>query len=47
MDIAQQLYLTEGTVRNYTSDIFKKLSVSNRNQAAIAAIRYGLVDLTE
>jgi DNA-binding NarL/FixJ family response regulator len=47
VDIAQQLYLTEGTVRNYTSDIFKKLGVSDRTQAAIAAIRLGLVDLTE
>lgn len=46
-DIAQQLYLTEGTVRNYTSDIFKKLGVSDRTQAAVAAIRYGLVDLTD
>ena len=45
LDIAHQLYLTEGTVRNYTSDIFKKLRVSDRTQAAIAAIRYGLVDL--
>lgn len=45
VDIAQQLYLSEGTVRNYTSDIFKKLDVSDRTQAAIAAIRYGLVDL--
>ena len=47
VDIAQQLYLTEGTVRNYTSDIFKKLGVSDRTQAAIVAIRYGMVDLTE
>ena len=47
VDIAQQLYLTEGTVRNYTSDIFKKLGVSDRTQAAIAAIRYGLVDIDE
>jgi len=44
-DIAQRLYLTEGTVRNYTSDIFKKLGVSDRTQAAILAIRHGLVDL--
>ncbi len=47
VDIAQQLYLTEGTVRNYTSDIFKKLGVSDRTQAAIAAIRYGLVDIED
>jgi len=44
-DIAQQLYLTEGTVRNYTSEIFKKLGVSDRTQAAVVALRYGLVDL--
>ncbi len=44
-DIAQQLYLTEGTVRNYTSEIFKKLNVSDRTQAAVMALRYGLVDL--
>lgn len=44
-DIAQQLYLTEGTVRNYTSEIFKKLGVSDRTQAAVLALRFGLVDL--
>ena len=47
VDIAQQLYLTEGTVRNYTSEIFKKLGVSDRTQAAIAAIRYGLVEFDD
>jgi DNA-binding NarL/FixJ family response regulator len=45
-DIAQQLYLTEGTVRNYTSEIFKKLGVNDRTQAAVVALRYGLVNLT-
>lgn len=44
-EIAQQLFLTEGTVRNYTSEIFKKLGVSDRTQAAVVAIRYGLVDI--
>ena len=44
-DIAQQLFLTEGTVRNYTSEIFKKLGVSDRTQAVVVALRYGLVDL--
>jgi DNA-binding NarL/FixJ family response regulator len=44
-DIAQQLFLTEGTVRNYTSEIFKKLGVNDRTQAAIVALRYGLVEL--
>lgn len=43
-DIAQRLYLSEGTVRNYTSAIFAKLGVSDRTQAVVVALRYGLVD---
>lgn len=46
-DIAARLYLSEGTVRNYTSAIFSKLGVADRTQAAVAALRYGLVDLEE
>jgi len=46
-EIAQQLYLSEGTIRNYTSDLFKKLNVSDRTQAVVAALRYGLVDLKD
>lgn len=42
-DIAQRLYLSEGTVKNYVSAIFDKLGVSDRTQAAILAIRAGLV----
>lgn len=44
-DIAQRLYLSDGTVRNYTSAIFAKLNVSDRTQAVVLALRYGLVDL--
>ncbi len=46
-DIAQRLYLSEGTVKNYVSSIFAKLGVSDRTQAALIALRYGLVDLNE
>lgn len=46
-EIAQQLYLSEGTVRNYTSELFKKLQVSDRTQAVIVALRYGLVNLND
>jgi DNA-binding NarL/FixJ family response regulator len=46
-DIAHQLYLSEGTVRNYTSALFEKLGVSDRTQAAVAALKMGLVDLEE
>jgi DNA-binding NarL/FixJ family response regulator len=41
-DIAQQLHLSEGTVRNYLSAIFAKLDVTDRAQAAIVALRHGL-----
>ena len=43
-DIAQQLHLSEGTVRNYVSEILTKLNVSDRTQAALMAVRYRLVD---
>ena len=44
-DIARNLYLSEGTVRNYISSILSKLGVSDRTQAVLAALRYGLVNL--
>lgn len=43
-DIAGQLFLSEGTIRNYVSSIFSKLDVNDRTQASIIAVRYGLVD---
>ena len=43
-DIARQLHLSEGTVRNYVSAVLAKLGVSDRAQAAVMALRYGLVD---
>jgi two-component system, NarL family, response regulator LiaR len=44
-DIAQTLFLSEGTVKNYVSIIFSKLGVADRTQAAILAIRAGLIQL--
>ena len=43
-EIAEKLYLTKGTVRNYVSSILTKLEVEDRTQAAILAIRHGLVE---
>lgn len=43
-DIAARLYFSEGTVRNYISSILDKLGVSDRTQAAVLALRCGLVD---
>lgn len=42
-EIAQTLFLSEGTIKNYVSVIFSKLGVADRTQAAILAIRAGLV----
>ncbi len=43
-EIAQNLFLSEGTVRNYVSKILKKLQVDDRTQAAVLALRFGLVE---
>ena len=43
-EIAQTLFLSEGTVRNYVSSILEKLEVDDRTQAAVLALRYGLVE---
>lgn len=45
-EIAGRLHLSEGTIRNYVSAIFSKLNVSDRTQAAVLALRHGLVDLS-
>src|SRR5215207_3619558 len=42
--IAEKLVLAEGTVRNYVSNLFAKLDVEDRTQAAALAWRHGLVD---
>ncbi len=41
-DIASQLYLSEGTVRNYVSAVLAKLGVHDRTQAAVIAVKHGL-----
>jgi DNA-binding NarL/FixJ family response regulator len=41
-EIAGQLHLSGGTVRNHVNAIFSKLNISDRTQAAIIAIRHGL-----
>jgi DNA-binding NarL/FixJ family response regulator len=46
-EISNRLYLSQGTVRNYVSSILSKLQVADRTQAAVLALRYGLVSLSE
>ena len=43
-DIAQHLFLSEGTVRNYVSSVLTKLRVSDRTQAAVLALRAGILE---
>jgi len=43
-EIAEALYLGEGTVRNYVSNILGKLGVANRAEAAGYAVQHNLKD---
>ncbi len=43
-EIAQALFLGEGTVRNYVSSILTKLGVNNRAEAAAYAVAHNLKD---
>jgi DNA-binding NarL/FixJ family response regulator len=42
-EIGRQLHLAAGTVRNYVSVILQKLHVTDRTQAAVAAVQRGLI----
>ena len=44
-EIARDLDISEKTVRNHASNIYKKLHIFDRTQAVIYAVRRGLVDL--
>lgn len=41
-EIADRLFLSEGTVRNYVSAVLAKLGVHDRTQAAVLAVKHGL-----
>ena len=41
-DIAEQLELSEGTVKIHATAVFKTLGVSSRTQALVAVARYGI-----
>lgn len=46
-EIAVNLNISERTVKNYISNIFKKIDASDRTQAAVFAIRNNIVNLYE
>jgi two-component system, NarL family, response regulator LiaR len=41
-EIAEKLFLSEGTIRNHITSIFSKLGISDRTQAALLAVRHHL-----
>ena len=43
-EIATSLYLGEGTIRNYVSNIFEKMGLGNRAEATAYAVRHNLDD---
>jgi DNA-binding NarL/FixJ family response regulator len=42
-EMAYNLYLTEGTVKNYISDIYSKLEVTGRHKAVLKAKEEGII----
>jgi NarL family two-component system response regulator LiaR len=44
-EIAEKLVVSEGTVGTHISNILEKLHLANRTQAALYALRRGMVDL--
>ena len=44
-EIANILDISERTVKNHVSKIFKKINVTDRTQAAVYALRNNLVEL--
>ncbi|MCG0277208.1 MAG: response regulator transcription factor [Thermanaeromonas sp.] len=45
-DIAKRLFISEKTVKNHLTRIFRKIGVQDRTQAAIYALKHGLTDGT-
>ena len=46
-EIADKLFITEGTVKNHVSNLINKLELRDRTQAAIFSVRYGITNFPE
>lgn len=44
-EMAKRLFLSEKTIKNHMTNIFRKLSVSDRTQAVIYAIKNKIVEI--
>ena len=45
-EVAQQLYISQKTVKNHLASIYQKLDALDRTQAVLQAVRMGIVHLT-
>ncbi len=46
-EIAHQLHLREGTIKEYLNRIFRKLGISNRTELAVWAVTHGQTSRTD
>lgn len=46
-DIARALFMSEKTVKQHVTNIFRKLRVTSRSQVVVYAVEHGLVDIAE
>lgn len=44
-EIAEDLHISERTVKNHISNIFKKIDATDRTQAAVFAIKYNIIKI--
>lgn len=44
-EIAQQLFISEKTVRNHISNVMQKLNVKGRSQAVVELVRLGELEI--
>ncbi len=44
-EIAEQLFISEKTVRNHISNVMQKLGVKGRSQAVVELVRLGELDI--
>lgn len=44
-EIAERLFISEKTVKNHVSSIFKKIAVTDRTQAVVYAIKNNIIDV--
>ncbi|MEM5770219.1 MAG: LuxR C-terminal-related transcriptional regulator, partial [Bacillota bacterium] len=43
-EIASRLYLSEKTIKNHLTSVFRKFSVNDRTQAALYAIKHKIIE---